>query len=57
MTNCFKNMSVNDKECILCNNIFTVAYYYNNNDVLCLKCANNYNEFMFEDNNDNVKII
>lgn len=53
----FKNMSINNKHCIICNNIFTAPYFYDNNDVLCIICSNNYNEFMFEDNIDNIQII
>lgn len=53
----FKNMKINNKKCIICNNIFTTSYYYDNNDVLCYVCSNKYNEYMFEDNNDDIEII
>ena len=50
-------MSINNKQCIICNNIFTAPYFYDNNDVLCIICSNNYNELMLEDNYDNIEII
>jgi len=57
ISNCFKSMSINNKQCIICNNIFTAPYFYDNNDVLCIICSNNYNELMLEDNYDNIEII
>ena len=29
----FKSMSINNKQCIICNNIFTAPYCYDNNDI------------------------
>lgn len=53
----FKNMKINNKICIICNNIFTTSYNYDNNDVLCIICSNNYKEYMLDDNDDNTEII
>ena len=52
INNSFKNMKINNNTCIICNNIFTSSYCYDNNDILCITCSNKYNEYIFEENND-----
>jgi len=52
------NLNMNEnKLCIFCNINYTIEYDYENSDLLCEKCNNNYNNFMLEDNNDYTEII
>ena len=57
LSDCFNKLNINNKNCVICNKNYIINYDYQNNDVLCIICSNNYNTLMLEDNYDNTKIL
>jgi hypothetical protein len=54
ITDSFANLSIQKKQCLICNKLYDSPYYYHINNVLCIICSNNYNEYLSENNNNNI---